>query len=428
MQLYNLQFTPDKGVNRNLHNSGIRYILTWAAPITQETEKQGRNRGTVHAVHAVHGTVPVHFEKHENRPPVSQFHQVMMRRDFMPNVYLCDVVNNERLTDCVHSITISCPEIAATARAGQFINVKCGMERLLRRPISICSIDEDEIRMIFEIKGEGTLWLSRIERGEKLDVFGPLGNGFRIASGSGASNIGAPGGLNDASVVGSSGSVNDASVVGASGGVNDASVVGASSGLNAAPVVGAFGGLRISRGKAIVVGGGIGVPPLLFAAETLRSMEIAPSQGAPEASSQGAPGAPLHPASSGTDVAAILGFRDSRSIILKKEFESVCKNVYISTDDGSSGIKGNVIGPLAGLIEEGGVDAVLACGPRVMLKAVAEVCALHEIPCQVSMEEYMGCGVGACLVCACATTVEGVQTMSRVCKDGPVFAADEVFS
>ena len=156
-------------------------------------------------------------------------------------------------------------------------------------------------------------------------------------------------------------------------------------------------GFNIPDGRIIVVGGGVGAPPLLYAAES-------------------AAGA----------VTAILGFRDAERVILQKEFESACENVFVTTDDGSCGVHGTVTEPLSRLLESGGYAAVLACGPRVMLSAVANLCKQHGVPCQVSLEERMACGVGACVVCACLTIQDGVQGMRRVCKDGPVFNAEEV--
>ena len=250
----------------------------------------------------------------------------------MPDIYDCTIVHSERLADFIYSITVSSPDIANAARAGQFVNIKCGDGSLLRRPVSICSIDDDELRFVFEVKGEGTRWLSCRAPGQSIDVFGPLGNGFNI-----------PG------------------------------------------------------GNIIVVGGGIGSPPMLFAAE----------------SSEGV-------------VTAVLGFRDSRRIILKTEFESVCNQVIITTDDGSFGTYGTVAAPLQELLEGGGFDTVLACGPRVMLTAVAGICRQRGVPCQVSLEERMGCGVGACVVCACLTVMDGAEGVSRVCRDGPVFNAEEI--
>ena len=163
-------------------------------------------------------------------------------------------------------------------------------------------------------------------------------------------------------------------------------------------VLGPLGhGYDLSGENIIVLGGGIGVPPMLFAAKS-------------------APGS----------VTAILGFRGSGKILLKEEFEATCKKVYITTDDGSFGIAGAVTLPLEKLLESGGYTAVLACGPRPMLKAAADLCARFDITCQVSLEERMGCGIGACFVCACKTEKNGEESMSRVCKDGPVFDAREV--
>jgi len=154
---------------------------------------------------------------------------------------------------------------------------------------------------------------------------------------------------------------------------------------------------NIPNGNIIVIGGGIGTPPILFAAES-------------------APG----------EVTALLGFRNKSKIILLDEFKEVCDEIYIATDDGSFGIHGVVTAPLMELLEGGGFTAVLACGSRPMLSAVSVLCKLHNISCQVSLEERMGCGVGACLVCACSTVKLGFEQMSRVCKDGPVFDAEEI--
>ena len=156
-------------------------------------------------------------------------------------------------------------------------------------------------------------------------------------------------------------------------------------------------GFHFPEGNIVVVGGGLGSPPMLFAAQSAKS-----------------------------GVAAVLGFRDSNRVILVNEFEDVCDEVYLTTDDGSMGIHGQVTLPLEQLLKRGGYDAVLACGQHAMQNAVAKLCEQYSVPCQVSLEERMGCGVGACLVCACATHTDGKENMSRVCKDGPVFNAREV--
>lgn len=156
-------------------------------------------------------------------------------------------------------------------------------------------------------------------------------------------------------------------------------------------------GFDLNYKNLIAVGGGIGVPPMLFA-------------------SRSAPGR----------LSAVLGFKSKDSVILEDNFRSVCHEVYITTEDGSAFEHGNVSLPLRRMLEAGGYDAVLACGPRAMLKAVAALSKEFGVFCQVSLEERMGCGVGACLVCACKTQENGREQMRRVCKDGPVFSAEEV--
>ena len=250
----------------------------------------------------------------------------------MPDVYDCVVVSNKRLSDTVFSIVVLCAEIAEAARAGQFVSISCGAGRILRRPVSICRAGNGELEFIFEIKGDGTRWLSERVPGQKLDILGPLGKGFDL-----------PG------------------------------------------------------GRLILVGGGIGAPPMLFAANTVKGAAT-----------------------------AILGFRSAANVILFNEFKEICENVVLTTDDGSLGQHGFVTGPLEDLLKNGIYKAVAACGPRPMLSAVAAICARYGTQCQVSLEERMGCGIGACTVCACATKTDGAGRMSRVCKDGPVFDAQDV--
>ena len=277
----------------------------------------------------------------------------------MPENNYYEIIENTRLTDNVFSLTVKCDEIAGKACAGQFLHIKCGDERLLRRPISICDAQDGSVRCVFEVKGEGTRWLSERCRGEWLDILGPLGSGYILPEGSkGGDGSECPEGY---------------------------------------------------EGNIIVIGGGIGVPPMLFAAKSARG---------------GFKAVKGDISSEKVQITAILGFRDAKRLILEDEFEALCDNVIITTDDGSLGYHGAVTAPLAGLLEAGGVNAVLACGPRAMLSAVAGLCSQHDVPCQVSLEERMGCGVGACMVCSCATVIDGKEHMSRVCKDGPIFNAD----
>jgi dihydroorotate dehydrogenase electron transfer subunit len=143
--------------------------------------------------------------------------------------------------------------------------------------------------------------------------------------------------------------------------------------------------------SAILVGGGIGTPPLKFAQNKLQ------------------------------ESAAVLGFRSKTNVIMAEEF----KNVTVCTDDGSFGHHGNVSEPLETLLASGKYEAVLACGPKPMLKAVVSLAEKYNTPCEVSLEERMACGVGACLGCACKTVRDGKEIYSHVCKDGPVFDGNE---
>lgn len=248
----------------------------------------------------------------------------------------CKIVSKTQMGDAVYMALEVGDMVRASFKApGQFVHIKCGDGLLLRRPISVCSCMEDQpedtLSVVFEIRGEGTAWLAERQEGDALDVLGLLGNGFDVSP----------------------------------------------------------------KGRYLLVGGGIGVPPMLGCARY-----------------------------TGGRSTAILGFRSRDKAILLDEFDSECVNVHIATDDGSLGHHGFVDALVRQELErDRAYNAVLACGPKPMLRNVAKAAAQFGVPCQVSMEERMGCGVGACLVCAC-----GMKDGSRkhVCKDGPVFDAQEV--
>ena len=121
-----------------------------------------------------------------------------------------------------------------------------------------------------------------------------------------------------------------------------------------------------------------------------------------------------------TDI--LMGGRSAEELFWTKLYESLSKNIYLTTDDGSVGTKGTVMALLPQLLKEGGYDCVYVCGPVPMMRAVANACMEAGVKCQVSLEKYMACGLGACLSCAC----EGIGKRIKVCKDGPVFWAEEV--
>lgn len=252
----------------------------------------------------------------------------------MQSVY--EVISNKEIAPAIFDMEILCPDIVSEAKEGQFVHVRCGSQTL-RRPISICSADKETsiLRLTYLVKGEGTKWLAERKAGDIIDILGPLGNGFEF--------------LPEAKSV-------------------------------------------------ILVGGGIGVPPMYSLSRIY-----------------------------GKKARAIYGFRTKELTILETETKENVSDLIITTDDGSYGMKGFVTDALTQEIEKQKPDAIFACGPMVMLKGIAEIALKNNIRCQLSLEERMACGVGACLGCATKILLpDGSETYKHVCKDGPVFEAREV--
>ena len=253
------------------------------------------------------------------------------------------VLSQEEIAPAIYSLWLK-PEDGAEfpfINPGQFTMVYMkDSGRLLGRPISICEAGSGQraLRLVYRVtgKGTGTELLSHVRPGESLELLGPLGNGFPLQQAEGK--------------------------------------------------------------RTLLVGGGIGIPPMLETAKRL--------------------------ASRGEAFACVLGYRDI--LFLTEEFHKTGA-VYYSTEDGSAGSRGTVLDA----VRENHLEAevVFACGPKPMLRALKEFAAARGIVCWISMEERMACGVGACLGCVC----ESVETDShtkvhnkRVCKDGPVFLSTEV--
>lgn len=154
---------------------------------------------------------------------------------------------------------------------------------------------------------------------------------------------------------------------------------------------------RISKtgpGRNILVAGGMGVAPLFFLAETIKASK------------------PL----------VLIGAKTKRQILCAQEFKRLGCSLKLATDDGSSGFKGRVTDLLKIIVTQTRPSGLFSCGPRLMLKAVSEIACEHKINAQLSLEEHMACGIGACLGCVVATK-DGYK---RVCKDGPVFSSREL--
>ena len=243
------------------------------------------------------------------------------------------IIRQEEIADDIYSMWLRTEHIAAHAKAGQFVSVYCNEgSRLLPRPISICEID----------RKDGAIRLVYRVAGKGTAEFSGMRTGMQLK------------------------------------------------------VVGPLGnGFPQKNKKAFLIGGGIGIPPMLETAKQLDAEKI-----------------------------MVLGYRDE--LFLNKEFEAY-GDVYVATEDGSAGTKGNVMDAIRENDLE--ADAIFACGPAPMLRAIKAYALEKGIPCWISMEERMACGVGACLACVCKS--KDVDSHShvhnkRVCKDGPVFLSTEV--
>ena len=279
------------------------------------------------------------------------------------------VVDQNALGSGIYDLTLKTTNIAKAAKAGQFVSVYSNdRSKLLPRPISLCGIDRDEdtIRLVYRVTGEntGTEEFSKLVMGDKIRILGPLGNGFTVEPGK----------------------------------------------------------------KAFLIGGGIGVPPMLQLAKDINS-GVVQTSGAVDTNTQ-EKGQTEEKQINGhgkkiCDMNIIMGYRDENTFLLD-EFKEQADS-FVATEDGSVGTKGNVIDA----IKENGLEAdvIYACGPMPMLRALKSYAMEHDMECYVSMEERMACGIGACLACVCKTKDKDAHSNvnnKRICKEGPVFNAKEV--
>ncbi|MDE5862102.1 MAG: dihydroorotate dehydrogenase electron transfer subunit [Ruminococcus sp.] len=243
------------------------------------------------------------------------------------------ILDKKSIAREIYSFVISCPEVTEIATAGQFVHIRTG-NFTLRRPVSICGIDRKNgtLRIVFEVRGAGTEEISRLNKGDLIDMLAPLGHGFTINQ---------------------------------------------------------------DFKKVILIGGGIGTPPMMSLAGIY-----------------------------GEKATVITGFQNAGAVILQEDFRKTGAEVILCTDDGSTGIHGFVTQPFTETVKS--ADAVYACGPMPMLKSIAGICNENNVFCEISLEERMACGIGACLGCACRTVRNDEEYFAHVCKDGPVFNAKEV--
>ena len=216
-------------------------------------------------------------------------------------------------------------DTSAITAPGQFVNIKLD-GYFLRRPISICDYDGESLTILYKMVGKGTAAMGKMQAGETLDVLTGLGNGYN---------------------------------------------------------------LTLSGDKPVLLGGGVGVPPLYRLAKDLLA--------------------------AGKDVSVVLGFNTASEIFYEEEFRALGAKVFVTTVDGSRGIKGFVTDAL----KEMDYTYFYTCGPEPMLKAIYKTATTSG---QLSFEERMGCGFGACMGCSCKT----VTGNKRICKEGPVLVKEDI--
>jgi dihydroorotate dehydrogenase electron transfer subunit len=276
------------------------------------------------------------------------------------------VVENTLIADNIFKLVLEDSFPHDEFKPGKFLHVKCskGLDPLLRRPMSICDISDDEryLTVLYRKEGRGTTLLSEYQAGEKIDILAPLGNNFELPAELGADKKTEDGLLEQ----------------------------------------------NLSK-RILLIGGGIGVPPLYYLGRKLKA--------------------------AGHSIVSILGFNAAKDVFYENEFKSLGE-VFITTVDGSYGMKGFVTDALAKIesmndVEivdwEPSCDVVYSCGPKAMLKALQSRISSDKLA-YMSLEERMGCGVGACLACVCNYNegFERDKNYSRVCTEGPVYKLHEI--
>ncbi len=252
--------------------------------------------------------------------------------------HLTEIVSNERVTHDTWFMALRSANIAQAAKPGQFvmIRVRPGLDPLLRRPFSICGVKGDLFLVLYRVVGKGTSLMTELRQGEKLQVLGPLGKSFAVPE---------------------------------------------------------------KRTSPLMVGGGIGIAPLLF----LRQFH------------------------SERESALLMGFRTAKDVISLRKIAGLETGSAVATDDGSQGHHGPVTDLLEEFLRRNSREvAVFACGPKPMLKRVSETTKALRIPCEVSLEAHMACGLGACQGCAVKASASAGKSYWYACKEGPVFDAEAI--
>ncbi len=251
-----------------------------------------------------------------------------------------EVTFNKRVASDIFLMGLRSAQIVSDSMPGQFVMIRVSdaTDPLLRRPFSICGVPGGDLFLIlYRVVGRGTAIMSGAREGDRLSVLGPLGRGFDLSK---------------------------------------------------------------TIGRSLLVGGGIGVAPLMFLAQTIE----------------------------GRDVTFMTGYSSASEEVPMEQVCAKGTEILIATDDGSIGHKGPVTDLLESYLEGGahGDLKVFACGPLPMLRRVAAMTLGHDVSCQVSMETAMACGLGVCQGCALKSSPGQEKTYFFVCQDGPVFQAQSL--
>ena len=242
----------------------------------------------------------------------------------MMKVLITTVTENKQILNNIYKLSA---EFEAEIKPGQFFMLKTlDNSFLLPRPISVNDVNGNIASFLFRLEGQGTKNISKLCVNDKIQLFGPLGNGFDTEK---------------------------------------------------------------LKGKTAIIGGGIGVAPLLYLTKIL-----------------------------GINADVYLGYKDMGNMYISEEFKIYANKTVIVTEDGSFGEKGFV----TDFVPYNKYDAVVACGPEIMMNKIMNTCIANNIKCYLSLERRMACGIGACLGC----TVETKNGNKRACKDGPVFDSEDL--
>ncbi|KGX93235.1 dihydroorotate dehydrogenase [Pontibacillus halophilus JSM 076056 = DSM 19796] len=248
----------------------------------------------------------------------------------MQKVEQMTILENRLIAKDTYELKVTGALMNEMRTPGQFLHIAIGdgWEHVLRRPLSIANVDHHIVTIVYKVLGKGTAKLATKRQGDQLDVLGPRGNGFPVEN------------------------------------IHDCNI--------------------------LLIGGGVGIPPLHYLGKQLLTQ--------------------------GNQIFSLLGFQTKEQVFYEREFGRLGE-VMVTTDDGSYGKKGRVTDHVA---QFKGIDLTFSCGPKPMLKAVSDL----PLPGYVSLEERMGCGIGACFACVCEANDE--RGYVKVCADGPVFRKGEV--